>query len=236
MAMDAPVTRPKSPSEEIEFLRSQSLTTVLQREIERMILSGELAAGERINENLLASKLAVSRGPIREACRKLEQAGMLEIFVNRGMFVRKLGLKEALDIYDVRAVLAELAGQLAARRARPADVDALAGLVDRMDAAVAAEDMNTYYPMNLQFHIRVMELTGNDRLASVYIGMDKELHLFRRRSLVSHEGLRASNAEHRAIVEAIGEGDARRAGRLMRRHIEAGKKRAARAAEAAGAD
>jgi len=236
MAMDAPVTRPKSPSEEIEFLRSQSLTTVLQREIERMILSGELAAGERINENLLASKLSVSRGPIREACRKLEQAGMLEIFVNRGMFVRKLGLKEALDLYDVRAALAELAGRLAAERAGPADVDRLAGLVDRMNAAVAAEDMNTYYPMNLEFHIRVMELTGNERLASVYIGMDKELHLFRRRSLVSRTGLDASNAEHRAIVEAIGAGDARQAGRLMRRHIEAGKKRATRAAEAAGVD
>jgi len=65
-------------NDELAFIRTESLATVVQRELERMILTGDIPAGERINENMLAGKLSISRGPIREALRKLEQAGLVE--------------------------------------------------------------------------------------------------------------------------------------------------------------
>src|SRR3546814_632637 len=102
-------------SSALAFLRSESLTTVLQEKIERMILGGDLKAGERINEFALAQAFGVSRSPIREACRKLEQAGMVEIIKNRGMFVCSIDLQRAMDIYEIRGALAGQIGRASCR-------------------------------------------------------------------------------------------------------------------------
>src|SRR5690554_3544921 len=96
----------------IETRRSQTLVSICHSELERLILDGELELGARINELALALRLGVSRGPVREACRSLVQAGLLESRANRGFFVRKLGQKEVVDLYDVRAALMRLAGAL----------------------------------------------------------------------------------------------------------------------------
>src|SRR6266542_2233618 len=85
---------PAHAASAVHILRSHTLVSVTQEEIERMILDGELKMGERVNELALAARLNVSRGPISEACRSLVQAGLLESQINRGFFVRKLTLKE----------------------------------------------------------------------------------------------------------------------------------------------
>ena len=219
----------------LELLRSKSLATVIQEKIERMILSGELAAGQRINELALAQTLGVSRSPIREACRKLEQAGMVEIINNRGMFVRRVDLQQALDIYEVRGALAELAGELLARRASEDDVAALRAMVQQMDAAIRARDASEYYRQNLAFHSLLVRSTGNQRLVDLFLGTDKELHLYRHRSLVQPSGMSASNREHREIVAALASRDPARAGAAFKRHVLNGRDRAVSAA-AAGAE
>ncbi len=89
----------------IALRRTQSLTAIVHREVERMILSGELKPGERINEQGLALRLGVSRGPVREALRSLERSGLLTSVVNQGVFVREIADQEAAEIYDVRAVV-----------------------------------------------------------------------------------------------------------------------------------
>ena len=210
---------------ELHFLRTESLTTVIQREIERMILSGELSAGEPINENMLSARLSISRGPIREACRKLEQAVLLQFHVNRGMFVRKLDLEDVLHLYEIRAALAELAGKLLPKGMSPETHRHLSELIDQMDDAIEANGVDGYYPLNLEFHKALMDSTGNPRLASMFGGTDKELHVFRRQSLVSVRGLRQSNNEHRYIVNALCTGDAEQVGQAMKRHILGGRGR-----------
>ncbi len=105
------------PSSAIELLRSQSLTTLVQQELERRILAGNILPGDKLNENDVATELNVSRGPVREALRALEQAGLVRTEKNRGVFVRQVSLEEADEIYEVRAGLDELIGRLAAERA-----------------------------------------------------------------------------------------------------------------------
>src|SRR5689334_24271674 len=100
-----------------------------------MIAVGELKGGNRINESALAIKLGVSRGPIREACRSLEQTGLLRSEINRGFFVREISMKEALDIYDLRAHLALMAGRLAAAAITPEQLEEMESLVARMEEA-----------------------------------------------------------------------------------------------------
>src|SRR5579863_2800607 len=88
----------------IQLLKKHSLTTLVQDELERLILRGELAPGDKLNEAQLATRLGVSRGPVREAFRALEQAGLLRTEKNHGVSVKMLSLKEAEEIYQVRAM------------------------------------------------------------------------------------------------------------------------------------
>src|SRR5262245_43228518 len=96
-----------SPSAAIELLQSHSLTTLVQHELERRSLAGELAPGDKLNEADIAGALNVSRGPVREAFRALEQAGLVRTEKNRGVFVRQVSIREADEIYEVRAGLDE---------------------------------------------------------------------------------------------------------------------------------
>jgi phosphonate utilization transcriptional regulator len=209
----------------IELLRTQSLSALAQREIERMIVAGELRAGERVNENSLAARLGISRGPIREACRALAQAGLLDAFVNRGVFVRRLDLEEAAELYDIRASLAGLVGRSVASRITEQQIAGLAALVERMADAAAANDVDTYYPVNLEFHDRLVEHCGQRRLAALYRSLVKELSLFRQTGL-SHPGnLGISNAEHRAILDAVRARDPQRAAHAMQSHVDNAKQR-----------
>src|SRR6266567_3991109 len=106
----------------IALVQSNSLPMLVQKELERMILAGDLAAGAKLNEAAVAELLGVSRGPIREAFRALEESGLVRLEKNRGVFVRQIAVEEADEIYELRAVLDEFAGKRVAQRAGAADV------------------------------------------------------------------------------------------------------------------
>ncbi len=220
----------------VALRRSQSLVSICQTEIERLILDGALAQGTRINEVALATQLGISRGPVREACRSLTQAGLLETHVNRGFFVRTLAHKEVVDLYDLRAGLMRLAGELLARRATAAQVEQLRTLVDAMDAARAASDIARFQEGNAAFHAALVEAADNMRMREIYQGLANEMRLFRHRGLASDAAMTSSNREHREIVEAIAARDPVRAAAAMEHHILQGKARflAATASAAAG--
>jgi DNA-binding GntR family transcriptional regulator len=192
-------------------IKSRSLALLIEAEVERLIMAGEIAAGDRINENQLALRLGVSRGPIREALRSLEAGGLVELKPNRGVFVRSISLSEACDIYAVRAALFGLAGRLCAQRLSLDDVSALKRLIGDMESAARQRDFDAYYPLNLALHEFIIDHSGNPVLASHYRDLVKLLHLFRTRSLVQGGGLAISNSEHREMVEAIEAKDPERA-------------------------
>lgn len=203
-------------------LRGHSLMEVIQREIEGMLLSGKLGRGSRINEKQLAEQLGVSRAPVREATRALQQVGLVEIVPNRGAFVRNVNLKDVISIFDIRMALARLAGSEAARRVTPVAAKRLKDLIRRMDKAPTAED---YLPLNLEFHREVFQLSDNTRLAQLDISLSKELRLYRLRGLSSAGNMQVSNQEHREILTAVAGRNPELAGRLFEQHILAGRDR-----------
>jgi phosphonate utilization transcriptional regulator len=198
---------------------------LVQREVERMILAGELSVGERVNESALAARFRVSRGPVREALRGLEESGLLRLEKNRGVFVREISVEEADEIYDLREALDDLVGRRLAKRFSPAARKNIHGLLDEMDRASAGGDAALYHMLNLRFHDSLVEATGNAKLVATYRRLIKELHLFRLRGLTAGGGLPVSNDEHRAIVKAIETGDPDAAGRRMREHVKASRRR-----------
>jgi phosphonate utilization transcriptional regulator len=214
------------PHPTIALLRSASLSTAAQQEIERMILEGEIGAGSKLTEAWLSERLGVSRGPIREAFRMLEEAGLVRQEKNRGVFVRDIPLEEALEIYDLRAAMDELVGRRLAETITAEQMKTLKGIVDRMEAAARTNDADEYHLLNLQFHDSMVGYTGNRKLAAVYRKLVKELALFRRRNLLDQDVLPHSAAEHRAILKAIASGSAEQAGRVMYEHVIESKERA----------
>lgn len=217
--------QPADSSDDLRILRTVSLTSALEREIEALILSGDLPPGDRINEIHLAKRFGTSRGPIREATRSLEGKGLVEVIRNRGVFIRRLSLEEAVEIYDLRSALFGLAGRLLAAHMSDDILDDLAAQLQRMDEAAETRDFDTYYPLNLAFHKDIVDKAGNRILAGEYQAMVKKLHLFRARSLVQGGGLAVSNREHREIVDALASGDIDRAHAACWRHVERAKHR-----------
>jgi DNA-binding GntR family transcriptional regulator len=202
--------------------RAETLSSLVAEELERMIIRGELQAGDRINESALAQVFSISRGPIREACRSLEKSNLVRVVTNRGVFVREMSVAQAAEIYDVRAHIFGLAGRLAASRVSPRDITELVAMVAHMQEA---NDVDSYYPLNVAFHARLVELSGNSRVAELYYSLGKELHLFRRRGLVGGQAIVLSNKEHMRIVEALRDHNGDLAECTMADHILAGKAR-----------
>ncbi|MGZ5046326.1 MAG: phosphonate utilization associated transcriptional regulator [Usitatibacter sp.] len=206
-------------AEAIELLQSHSLTTLVQRELERRILAGELAPGDKLTEEEIAGNLNVSRGPVREAFRALESAGLVRTEKNRGVFVREVSVDDADEIYEVRAGLDALIGRLAAQRIKAPEVAELRELMKRMQKAARARSVADYYPLNVRFHDRLAELTRNRTLLAHYRRLVNELHLYRRETLArGADSFPISTREHSRIVEVLAAKDAELASRLMYEH------------------
>jgi phosphonate utilization transcriptional regulator len=204
----------------IELVRQESLTSLVQREIERRIVAGELQPGAKLNEAELATAMGISRGPLREAFRALEQAGLVQTEKNRGVFVRQVSLEEANEIYEVRAALESQIGRLAAERAKPAQVERMRAIVKRMHAAGRKRDPDAYFPLNIEFHGLLAEAAGNRALAAHYRRVVNELNLYRREAIRRNlDVIPVSTREHEAVVEAVSRGDAALAARLLYDHV-----------------
>src|SRR5471032_720865 len=192
----------------IELLQSHSLTTLVRRELERRILSGELEPGAKLNEEGIAGKLNVSRGPVREAFRALVSAGLVRTEKNRGVFVRQVSVEDADEIYEVRAGLDELIGRLLGVRIQPAQLAELRELLKKMQKAARERSVEDYYPLNVKFHDLLAQFTGNRTLLAHYRRLVNELHLYRRETLArGFDSFPISTREHSEIVEALARGD-----------------------------
>jgi phosphonate utilization transcriptional regulator len=214
----------------LQLVQSNSLPALVQIEIEQLILRGELAVGQRINESDLAARFGTSRGPIREALRALEESRLVRSEKNRGVFVREISVAEADEIYDVREALDQLIGQRVAERATPAQLCELEAVLAEMDDATGMQNIKTYHALNLKFHDMLVDFAGNARLTESYRLLTKGLLLFRLRGLQDGGGFAVSNTEHKAVVAAVAARDCARAGRLLRQHAAESRARMHKAA------
>lgn len=217
-----------STSEEmhaIAMMQQTSLPMLVQRELERLILGGEFLPGAKLNEVALAEKLGVSRGPVREAFRMLEESGLVRQEKNCGVFVRQITLAEADEIYELRAALDELVGRKLATSITPQQSEQLHTMLEQMELLAEQNQIDAYSAMNLAFHDTLVRLAGNQKLLTCYRRLVNELALFRRTALAQSGNLPLSTREHRAIVDAITGANANQAARLMRQHVLASQQR-----------
>ncbi len=215
----------------IDLLRRHSLPSLVQGRLEEMILKGSLPPGSQLTEIPLASQLGVSRGPVREAFRGLEEKRLVRVEKNRGVFVRTISPEEADQIYEVRIALELLVvAKLAVDPGRLAQLK-LDAVLDKAERLAGKGDFAGCHACNIEFHDRLVQATGNAALQDTYRRLVGELSLFRHRAharIRNASSLRASVADHREILAALLAGDATMARRRIRRHVEASRSRTQR--------
>jgi DNA-binding GntR family transcriptional regulator len=209
----------------LQQIRNVPLARVIRDEILELILRGELAPGNRITEPMIASRLGVSRVPVREALRDLESTGLVESRKHSGAFVRLLSPKETADLYELRSVLDAFAGRLAAINGDPALVAVLEQRLQTMARAAETNDVMMYYEANLNFHWDIIDASGNDQVRDVYRGAVQKLHLARIKNLSTDVAMLSSVKEHHAIVDAIRGKQPDVCEALAANHVKAARKR-----------
>jgi DNA-binding GntR family transcriptional regulator len=204
-----------------------ALVDEVAERIKEKILSGDLPIGAQLRQALLATEFGVSRMPVREALRQLQNGGLITVLPNRGAVVRVPAPWEVREAYEVRAELEALAARRAVRRITPdviADLRAMNS--DMRERASGAQPATTLAPADRHrgseaFHGLIAGCAENARLTRTI----DELHeSFPRNILVQllaeDPRYRATNFdEHDAIVDALEAGDAEAAGALMREHV-----------------
>lgn len=187
--------------------------------LEQMIVTGEFADGERLDENRLADRFHVSRTPLREAFQMLAASGLVELLPRRGAFVRHPAFHEMIEMFEVMAELEAVCGRLAARRVTPEVLAQVRATVIACEAAVEAGDTDGYYRENEYFHMLIYAASGNDFLAGEARRLHKRLQPFRRMQLRVRGRMIQSLTEHRQILTALETGDSAAAETTLRDHV-----------------
>lgn len=193
-------------------------TPSLRDQIEEAIVSGTYRPGDRLEEQSLAEQYGVSRTPVREALRQLQEAGLVDIKPRRGAAVTIVGPSELIHMFEVMGGLEAMAGRLASRRL---DEASRKELLDSHEACRAAvnQGSDAYYYENERFHMVIYKASGNPFLEEQARALHRRLKPYRRIQLRSLNRIEQSFAEHDRIVTAIVNGNSNEAEQALWDHI-----------------
>lgn len=185
------------------------------------IKRGILEPGERLMEVQLADELGISRTPVREAIRKLEQEGYVIMMPRRGTYVSSVSVKDVKEIFEIRSALETLAAELATLRIEPDELDKLRTLLAEIEGHIERQDsMDKIVATDVEFHGLLYQVSRNERLVAIISNLMEQLARFRTLSMSYPGRLKETLKEHRAMVEAIAAGNVDAARDAAERHME----------------
>jgi DNA-binding GntR family transcriptional regulator len=201
---------------------AQSLVDALAERIEAAIISGDLQPGSKISEQALAASLGVSRGPLREAIRRLEGRKLLQRTPNIGVRVASLSPSDLYEVLQVREALEGLACGLAAQHMTDEELKALSDLLDQHQQQKSVQEGTGYYQesKDFDFHFRIVKGSRNARLVQMLCeDLYYLLRVYRYKSSTKPGRAKQALREHKDIVAALMRRDSVEAERKMRLHI-----------------
>lgn len=201
---------------------ARSLVDTLVERIEAAIISGELQPGSKLREQTLAASLGVSRGPLREAIRRLEGRKLLERTPNIGVRVASISPKDLYEVLQLREVLEGLACSLAAKNMTDEELEALAELLDQHQQQRSVQEGTGYYQesKDFDFHFRIVKGSRNVRLINLLCeDLYYLLRVYRYKSSTKPGRAKQALKEHKDIVAALLRRDPEDAEQKMRLHI-----------------
>ena len=193
-------------------------------QLERDILTGKYKRGELLSEQRLAEDLGVSRTPVREAVRRLEQEDMLEDS-GRGLLVVGIAKEDMPDMYEIRMRIEGLAAQRAAERITDEELSEMGDILDMQgffiekQSKTDSDNSDKIKDLDSQFHELLYRCSGSKPLCDILIPMHRKMTKFRKASVRKKSRASASLQEHVAIFEALKAHDGEQASALMMQHL-----------------
>jgi DNA-binding GntR family transcriptional regulator len=205
--------------------KKKPIREIIRDQIVEDILKGRTNAGEKLLEAELADRFKVSRTPVREALLQLEREGYISLTKNVGAIVRKISVKEVKEIYELLAQLEAFATEMAIDNLTKKDISNLRSLLKSMGKSIKMKDYGRYVKDNLEFHKYFLKKSGNESLHHIVVDLRSRIY-----GLVSQGLTLPMYADrylewHEKIVEAAEHKDAKKAGRIVKAHINEVKQR-----------
>lgn len=207
---------------DIQPIEAKSLVDVITKEIETAIFNGTLEPGAKVSEQGLARQLGVSRGPLREALRRLEGRKLIERTTNIGARVAKLSVDDLENLLVIREALEGMAARLAAQNMTDKERETLTALITAHGEQESVRSGTGYLQEqpDFDFHFFIIRAAKNERLEAMLCGeLYDLLRAYRYKSSTLDGRARNAFAEHEAIVKALIESDADAAEAAMRLHL-----------------
>ncbi|MFI6348611.1 GntR family transcriptional regulator [Streptomyces sp. NPDC050560] len=193
------------------------MTSSVYARLHEGIINGEYSAGESLVETALAAQFGISRTPVREALRRLEQDGLVERG-SRGMQVSRRSPEEILEIYEVRIILETAAARSAAEKRTALDLMRLEQLHETMQS-IPPDDPDRLATTNRKFHEVIWSMSHNATLIDLLKRLHAHLIRYRKTTLTYQNRWQTVLEEHSRLIEAIKEGDSERAARIAEHHM-----------------
>ena len=202
-------------------MKIESIVDLAKRHMELWIIKGEYEPGQKLKEEEIALRLAISRPPVREAFKALETEGLVVRKPRRGVFVTEMTAKDVWEAYTLKAALYEMATELAMDTISINQISELDTVVQQMEACVKSEpvDLLQYQEYHQHFHDKIMVVSGHDRLKKISVSIHNQVGRFSYKSLQNESHLQSSVRYHRRIINAIKTEDKTLACRLMKQHV-----------------
>ena len=202
--------------------RTESLADRIFSKLENDIILGVYARGEIVTELGLAERLGVSRTPIREALRRLEQERLIEA-TGKGSLVRGISPEDVMDIMDIRIRVEPLTSYYAALNRTPEKIAELKHILELQEFYASKHDAEHMRQEDEDFHDVICSLCGRKVIYDTLIPLHRKTRLYRRISVESFPRQSVSVQEHWAIFNAIAAGDGDLAAKLTQEHLEKAK-------------
>jgi len=202
----------------------KSNTATAVNELRKLIFTGDLGAGSDHLESELASRLGMSRTPVREALLRLESQGLVEVRPRKGARIMPISPTDMAEIYDILTELESLAAAKAAERGLDDDdLHALSDAIVQMERALDSEDLRAWAEADDAFHNELVRLGDNHRISQIVEMMSDQVRRARLVTLYMRPMPTQSNDDHRRVLQAIRDGDPETARREHRTHRTAAK-------------
>ena len=195
------------------------LRDVVFNTLREAILKGELKPGERLMELQLASKLGVSRTPIREAIRMLEQEGLAVTIPRKGAEVAKMTEKDIEDVLQIREALDELAATIACEQITKEELDELRHTMHEFEEHTKTADVKRIAEADVRFHDIIYQATGNPKLVSMLNNLREQMYRYRLEYIKDEKNYPTLIKEHSKIVEGLSNKDKARVTAAMHMHV-----------------
>jgi DNA-binding GntR family transcriptional regulator len=198
---------------------NKTAQSIVYETLREQILQGRLFPGAWLREQDLVEQFEVSRTPVREALRRLENDELIELVPFRGARVRSFNPQDFQEEYTVRAALEGFAIELAVKKISDSKIDRLEKMVNKMESLLDKGDLGTFLDINREFHLAIYEEAGSSRLVSMIESSWDRENLYRLAFLSSPESLEIEKAIHRDVLEACRRRDGKRARELTQRGL-----------------